>query len=194
MANTLENIAMNQCESLVHKARKGDQQSFGKLVGLWFKRVYNFCLRYFGDHDLAMEATQQTFIATHQNIRKLKEAKRFKSWLYVIALNQCREEDRKQKRKSWRSIFQHEEVMDIEDSFNHPEEAYREMEQEEILSDMLGRLPEEQRIIVIMKEYEGLKFREIAIALDISENTAKSRLYYGLKALRKMIEQSELDY
>jgi RNA polymerase sigma factor (sigma-70 family) len=52
---------------------------------------------------------------------------------------------------------------------------------------------EEQREVVIMKEYEGLKFREIAEILNISENTAKSRMYYGLDALRKVLEKKNIN-
>ena len=56
----------------------------------------------------------------------------------------------------------------------------------------LKKLPEDQKVVIIMKEFDGMKFREISEALDISENTAKSRLYYGLKALRKMMINSEM--
>ena len=59
-------------------------------------------------------------------------------------------------------------------------------EKAQLIMRAIQQLPEEQRTVLILKEYEGLKFREIAATLDISENTAKSRLYYGLKALRKM--------
>ena len=61
------------------------------------------------------------------------------------------------------------------------------------MGNILKTLPEEQKVVIIMKEYEGMKFREIAEALGISENTAKSRLYYGLKSLRKTIENSGLN-
>ena len=53
-------------------------------------------------------------------------------------------------------------------------------------------LSEEQREVVIMKEYEGLKFREIAETLSISENTVKSRMYYGLESLKKILERNKV--
>ena len=74
-----------------------------------------------------------------------------------------------------------------------PEKQYDRQERGEIVMDMLNMLPEEQRVVLIMKEYEGLKFREIADSLGISENTAKSRLYYGLKGLRKSFEEHHLN-
>ena len=68
----------------------------------------------------------------------------------------------------------------------------RKKQQRALVLQALQQIPKEQRTIIIMKEYEGLKFREIADMLEISENTAKSRLYYGLKALRKIFESNQM--
>lgn len=184
--------------SLISNAIKGDQQAFSKLVQLRYKRIYNFGLKYFGDHDLAMEATQKTFIAAHKHIGKLKTVGSFNSWLYTIAVNQCREEDRKLKRKwiipffSATATTEDVEIMarksQRENDFD-PERSLQQDELSAILLKALAKIPAEQKVVVIMKEYEGLKFKEIATALKISENTAKSRLYYGLKALKKILEQ-----
>ena len=192
-SESLRDIALTYSECLIEKSKHGDNKAFGKLVGLWFKRIYNFSLKYFNDHDQAMEATQKTFISVFKNIRKLKDNKSFKVWLYRIALNQCHEEDRRARRRPWYSILQSEDVLVKVEPHLDPEKQYNRHEREEILMDMIQMLPEEQRIILIMKEYEGLKFREIAESLGISENTAKSRLYYGLKGLKKSFEEHHLN-
>lgn len=194
MAEVLENIALYHSKSLIEKSRKGDEHAYGKLVGLWFKRIYNFSLKYFADHDLAMEVTQLTFIVVYKKIDRLKDVDSFKYWLYTIALNNCREEDRRQKKKPWYSILVSEDAKQVESKYGHPELEYQKKEKEELVAELLKTLPEEQKTIVIMKEFEGMKFREIAETLNISENTAKSRLYYGLKALKKLLEKSELNY
>jgi len=193
MAEILEKIAQSHSRNLIEKSQKGDEHAYGKLVGLWFKPIYNFSLKYFGDHDLAMEVSQQTFIVAFNKISKLREPDSFRYWIYKIALNHCREEDRRHKKRKWYSIFIHEEVKDFESRLGHPEVEYNRMEKEEMLADYLRRLPEEQKTVIIMKEYHGMKFREISDTLNLSENTVKSRLYYGLKALRKMMEKSELN-
>jgi RNA polymerase sigma factor (sigma-70 family) len=194
MAEVLENIAIYHSKSLIEKSRRGDERAYGKLVGLWYKRIYNFSLKYFADHDLAMEVTQLTFIVVYKNIGRLKDVDSFKYWLYKIALNNCREEDRRHKKKNWYSIFMSEDVKHIESKNDHPELEYQKKEKETLVAELLKTLPDEQKTVVIMKEFEGLKFREISEALNISESTAKSRLYYGLKALRKLLEKSELNY
>src|SRR6185436_14823573 len=101
-SETLLDIAMMHSDALIARAREGDKKAQGKLVQLWYKRIYNFAYKFFFDHDLAMEAAQKTFIAMHKNLPNLNEATRFRSWLYTIAVNFCREELRK--RKSARSV------------------------------------------------------------------------------------------
>lgn len=113
MPETLENIAIIQSQYLIHQAQNGDQKAFGRLVDLWYKRIYNFSLKYFGDHDLAMESTQKTIIAVYENIGKLKDNQRFRYWIYKIVLNQCRAEDRKRKQKPWHSIFHDKETLEV---------------------------------------------------------------------------------
>jgi RNA polymerase sigma-70 factor, ECF subfamily len=194
MTEAPEKSAVFKSMSLIVDTREGDEQAYGKLVGIWFKRIYNFSLKYFADHDLAMEVTQQTFIVVYQKIHTLKEIDRFQFWLYRIALNHCREEDRKRKKKRWYSLFTDNDVYMHESDIGNPESEYGSKETKELMTDLLNRLPDEQKTVIIMKEFEGLKFREIADVLDISENTAKSRLYYGLKALKKLLEKSELNY
>lgn len=193
MPETLRDIAIYHSESLIEKSRNGDHQAFGKLVGLWFKRIYNFSMKYFSDHDLAMEVTQRTFIVVHQKINGLRDIKSFKYWLYKVAMNQCHEEERSRKRRSWFSIFQPDIAKEIEDPVLNPQIEFQHRELEEFLQHMLKILPEDQKTVVIMKEYEGMKFREIAETLGISENTAKSRLYYGLKNLKKTMDEKGLN-
>ena len=196
-AGTLLDIAMVHSDSLIEQARNGDDKAVSKLVSLWHKRIYNFCYKYFSDHDKAMDMAQRTFISMYNSIGKLKDIKSFKSWLYRIALNHCHEEDRREKRHmvvSYRNDEESEEVVvNIRDAEPDPQKKLQIAELNEILMAALMEIPGEQREVLIMKEYEGLKFREIAEVLDISENTAKSRLYYGLSAVKKILKQRNIN-
>lgn len=199
-AETLPDMALMHSDSLVERARQGDRNAQGKLVQLWYKRIYNYCFKFFLDHDLAMEASQKTFISMCRNVEALQEVTRFKSWLYKIAVNSCREEARKVKNS--RSLsFDHLVKADAEDSptwekavrrNENPEQQFQQRELSDLLQQCLMELSAEQREVVIMKEYEGLKFREIAEALNVSENTVKSRMYYGLDALKRILEKRRI--
>lgn len=200
-AETLLDIAMMHSDALIQRAKQGDQNAQGKLVQLWYKRIYNFAFKFFLDHDLAMEVSQKTFISMCRNLSGLQDIARFKSWLYKIAVNYCREEARKMKGSkslSFNSVWNNE----AEDSprwessaqrHDNPERQLQQLELSDILQQALTELSEEQREVVIMKEYEGLKFREIAEVLNISENTVKSRMYYGLDGLRKILGKKNIN-
>lgn len=191
---------MMHSDHLIARAREGDKGAQGRLVQLWYKRIYNFGYKFFYDHDLAMEVAQKTFISLHKNIGSLQEVGRFKSWLYTIAVNYCREEVRKKKSSRSFSLSalnpgEGEESYRWEESHQrheNPERQLRHAELSDLLQECLMQLSEEQREVVIMKEYEGLKFREIAETLNISENTVKSRMYYGLDGLKKILEQKKI--
>lgn len=167
---------------------------------VWYKRIYNFAYKFFFDHDLATEATQKTFISMHRNISNLQDSGRFKSWIYTIAVNYCREEARKKKVK--RSVSLHDlRPGEAEESYRweeskmrheNPEHQLRQSELSDLLQKCLLELSDEQREIVVMKEYEGLKFREIAEVLNLSENTVKSRLYYGLDNLKTILAKRNI--
>ena len=200
-AETLLDIAMMHSDTLIIRARTGDQSAQGKLVQLWYKRIYNFGYKFFLDHDLAMEVSQKTFISMCKNLERLQDTARFKPWLYKIVVNYCREEVRK--KKGSRSLSfdlvwnrEHEDSPQWESSgrrYDNPEQQLQQLELSEILQNALLELSDEQREVVIMKEYEGLKFREIAEILNVPENTVKSRMYYGLDALKKILKKKNIN-
>ncbi len=193
-SGSLLDIAMTHSENLILNAQQGDREAFNKLVTLWYKRVYNYAYKYFSDHDMSMEVTQRAFIAMHRKISSLRSTDKFRPWLYKIVTNFCHEEERKLKRARERSATDEEgrAQMDETREFN-PDRKYAQSELAEILLEALNEISPEQKEVVIMKEYEGLKFSEIAEVLEISENTAKSRMYYGLSALKQIMTRKNIN-
>jgi RNA polymerase sigma-70 factor (ECF subfamily) len=82
--------------------------------------------------------------------------------------------------------------MPITRDFLTPEGVYQKKEMKEIVLATLQKIPDDQRKVILMKEYEGLKFKEIAEVLNVSENTIKSRMYYGLDAMRKILIEKNI--
>ncbi|NOZ61076.1 MAG: sigma-70 family RNA polymerase sigma factor [Calditrichaeota bacterium] len=186
---------------LIEQLIAGNRDRFNIMVDQWEKPIFNFALRYLGDDELARDVVQKTFIRVFKNIGKLKEAERFSSWLYQIATNLCKDEIKKRARREFLSIDRIQENSEnghlmpeelIDRGNNHPDAALNQKQIGSILQKALNQLPEEQRIVIIMKEYQGLKFREIAEALGEPLNTVKSRMYYGLNALKKIFEKSNI--
>ena len=120
------------------------------------------------------------------------DCKKFGSWLYKIANNLCLDELKRVGRKRATSLEALKSAPQTEIE-RAADSALMRNEAIVLLHKALLQLPIEQRVVVIMKEYEGLTFREIAEILNESENTIKSRLYYGLRALRKMFDSWKIN-
>lgn len=194
---------------LIHKFLTGPNSTegvsaFNTLVWRWEKPMYNFILRYLGKRDEARDLTQQVFIKVYRNLARLKDRERFSSWIYQIAANLCRDMIKQKRRRQSFSLENlqesgaleeaaHAELTLLPDAALHPDRVVSRSELKGILEKALQEIPEEQRIVVIMKEYQGLKFTEIAEALGLSVNTIKSRMYYGLSALKKILTQWQID-
>ncbi len=167
------------------EAIQGDRTALNRLVQLWYRRVYNLNLRYLGEEQAALEATQLTFVSVANGIHKLQDAGSFQHWLYRIALNHCRMAWRSQKRNRLDFPGEWDESSIID--YRQPDYLLQQKERNILIQQALQQLSPEQREIVLLKEWENLTFREIAALLDISENTAKSRLYYALNNLKKIM-------
>lgn len=175
---------------LIRQAQSGDRIALNQLFGQWYPRVYNMAYRYFHDEDLAADVSQQTFVSIQKSLSKLRDPQAFQAWLFRTAINCCHSLARKRQRHQ-SSL----EVISMDETRSGPVTPYQELNRKErsgIVLAALQKIPHEQREVIVMKEYEGLKFREIAEILQLSENTVKSRLYYGLKAMRKLLEDCRL--
>lgn len=178
---------------LIKNFLNGDVQAFNRLVNRWQQRIHRFAYRYFASHDDAKEITQKTFIKAYNKLDTLEDTEKFSAWIYRIANNLCLDETRRagRRRSAPMEALPNQPIADSLSS--NPDRVIQQENLESILQLALKQIPAEQRIVIIMKEYEGLKFREIAEILDEPENTVKSRLYYGLKKLRTLFDQWNIE-
>ena len=176
-------------EYLLRLARNGDGGCFGELVTRWEQKIYGFICRYVGNREEAKDLTQETFAKAYQNLGRLSDPKRFKSWLYKIALNECRMRFRRERGFTLTPLETYLESPREQLETATPEVVLSQKEAVEVLKHAFTRLPEEQRAVILMKEYQGLKFHEIAETLGVPLSTVKSRMYLGLKTLRRLMEK-----
>ncbi|MBN1782903.1 sigma-70 family RNA polymerase sigma factor [bacterium] len=187
--------------ALIARYLKGDMNAFNTLIWRWEKPLYNFILRIMGNREIAKDLCQTVFIRMYKQLKTLNDHERFSSWVYRIALNLCKDELKKKSRHRLLSL----DAMTDEDPDRDqckkqftdenaltPEDLMHHKQVERIIKTALKQIPEEQRVVIVMKQYQGLKFTEIADILDEPINTIKSRLYYGLRAMKKVLEESNL--
>lgn len=186
-------------EVLVRRFLEGDEAAFSQLVRQWEKPMYSFVYRFISEREESLDICQEVFTIVFRKVRELKEKSRFSAWIYKIALNQCRIHRREQRGKVMISLDVPPDeatadvrAADLPDRGMGPEERLSRQELAEQVRAALDRLTPEQRTVIIMKEYQGLKFHEIAEILDCPVSTIKSRMYFGLQALEKELRRRPL--
>jgi RNA polymerase sigma-70 factor (ECF subfamily) len=181
-------------EELVDSVLAGNVRDFDVLIERWQKPLFNFVLRFMNSEEEARDACQDSFVNAYRNLAKFKKQSKFSSWLFKIAINRCNTLLRKQKR--WKTFFDPMGDDDaFADSFAEEHNVEQAVEREQIyrrIRKAIANLPAEQKTVLMLKEFEGLKFHEISEMLDCPVSTVKSRMYYALDGLRKSLKLVEV--
>jgi RNA polymerase sigma factor (sigma-70 family) len=182
---------------LVASAQRGDVEDFNALVRLYEGRVYNLCYRMLGDPDSAADAAQDTFLSVFRNLRSFRGGS-FRSWMLRIATNTCYDALRARKRRPAISLDMDANEDDdasplqIADAAESPTDFVLRRELAVAIQHGLGSLPDEQRVILILSDIEGLAYEEIAQITNTNIGTVKSRLSRGRSRLRDVLKAGEL--
>ncbi|HYP29336.1 MAG TPA: sigma-70 family RNA polymerase sigma factor [Blastocatellia bacterium] len=179
---------MNDAQ-IIERTLGGEPEAFNMLVRRWERQIYGLTLRMLGRDEEAKDATQETFLSAYRNLSKFRGESKFSSWIYRIAINICNTKLRSRPKgllsiEEQRDVNGFEIAADLDDLSDN-------IQQEQIAAHVkraLQGLPPEMRQVIVMKEYEGLKFVEIAEILGIPLSTVKTRMYTGLSELRKRLE------
>jgi len=178
-------------EELVEEFQRGDPHAFDVLVQRWERKIQGAIYRIMGPEEDARDLSQETLLKAYRALGTFKKEARFSSWLYQIALNVCR--DRMRRRKSRPSVSL-DELMEggelaPQGRGPNPHELIEADDLSRAVAAAVDSLPPEQREVIVLKEYQGLTFLEIAQALDVPISTVKTRLYRGLGQLRQRLER-----
>src|SRR5262245_44038816 len=184
-------------EELVALATAGDLDSFNQLVRRWERPIFALAYRTLGREEDARDVTQETFLRAFRALPGFKGDSKFSSWLYRIALNLCRHWLRRDARRPMVNVPDgvevHELAVDKQETASVEDLAAR-AELSRAVKAAMELLPAEQRTAIILKEYHGLTFQEIADVMNCPLSTAKTRLYQGLTLLRRhLAEQGKFD-
>jgi RNA polymerase sigma-70 factor (ECF subfamily) len=184
-------------EELVTRATAGDVDSFNQLVTRWERPIYALAYRTLGREEDARDVVQEAFLRAFRGLKGFKGQAKFSSWLYRITLNLCRDWIRRERRAPIVQLPEGTDPVDLADERVAPTESVEELVARREMSSAVARamaeLPEEQRTAIMLKEYHGLTFQEIAEMLDCPLSTVKTRLYQGLSVLRRRLERRQAE-
>ena len=176
--------AVDETEAkLLAGAQGGNLFAFDEIVRRYQRRVYSTALRIVRRHDLADDVTQEAFLRAHRALSSYDRGRPFGPWICRIAANLAI--------NHVRSPEAREEALD-EGAFDRspaavsdgPLDAVLEKEARSVLEEAVGRLPPEQRAVFVLRTFEDLSYKEIALALDLSAGTVMSRLSRAREKLR----------
>jgi RNA polymerase sigma-70 factor (ECF subfamily) len=181
-------------EELVARSRGGDLDSFNQLVLRWERPIYALAYRVIGREEDARDVCQETFLRAFRALGGFKGQAKFSSWIYRITLNLCRDWIRRERRQPVAQAPEGIDIVELASQKAVPAESIEDLVARREIGQAVARamadLPAEQRTAIILKEYHGLTFQEIADMLECPLSTVKTRLYQGLTVLRRELERS----
>jgi RNA polymerase sigma-70 factor (ECF subfamily) len=180
-------------EAMRRVQRWADPAAFAQLVHRWEGPIRRLCVRMTGDEHRGEDLAQDAFARVFANRHRFEPTRRFSTWLWRIALNLCYEEARKLGRRGDRVADLGDESATpgpgwVADDDAGPEGRAVRAERVQLVRTALARLPESHRAVVVLREYENLKFREIAEVLDVPEGTVKWRMAEAMNQLSEQLK------
>lgn len=165
-------------QHLLHQAKQGDRQAFGRLVDRHMKRTYSVALRFMNDRHLAEEVVQESFVKAYQAIGSFRGDSEFTTWLYRIVVNLSLNAMKANKRTH----------VPFDTSLSASLTPVQQPSEDSVRTDLIRKaltdLPALQQQVVVLRHLEGHSTREVSRILQCSEGTVKTHLFRGLKKLR----------
>jgi RNA polymerase sigma-70 factor (ECF subfamily) len=158
--------------------RTGDRGAQQRLYELCHRQVYGLMVRMVGVQDAA-DVTQQVFLQLFRKIDSYAGHSKFNTWLYRLATNEALQHLRKGKRWKFQPLAR--------EPMSHHTSTIERNEQKELLDEALSRLDPELRLIFVLREVEGLSYREVAESMDIPEGTVGSRMNRARRQLQQLL-------
>jgi RNA polymerase sigma-70 factor (ECF subfamily) len=172
---------------LVDRLRRGDPRAFEELVIAYQHRVFGVALRMLGSRAEAEEAAQEVFLRAHRAIADFRGDAKLSTWLYAIASRLCMNRLTSGERRLLREG--EETLARIPSGHASPADELERSERDAALHRAIAELSDERRMVVVLRDLEGLSYEEIAAALDLELGTVRSRLHRARMDLKEKLER-----
>jgi RNA polymerase sigma-70 factor (ECF subfamily) len=185
---------MSADTDLISRAAGGDPSAFQALVERHRSMVYRVAYQFAGNHHDAEDIAQEVFIKVYRSLDRFRQDAQLTSWMYRIVMNACIDHRRRQ-RPTITAPFGDEaeqRMLNTPEDTPGPEDRAYAGELGQVLESEIGRLPNGQRIVFVMRHHQGMKLCEIAEALGLAEGTVKRQLHAAVHRLRQALTQANV--
>ena len=183
--------------ALISRCAAGDEMACAELVNEYQRMVFHLALHLLGDHDEALDLSQEVFLNVFRTIGRFRGQSALRTWIYRIVVNQARNRQRWWRRRHRAEQVSLEERLEKSgdqlpaSELVEPDRIFGQRELARRIWDALGHLPFDQRTVMILREIDGMSYDEIAFSLGVAVGTVKSRLTRAREALRTQLREAD---
>ncbi len=186
-------------KGVIEDCKAGNREAFERIVLFYQKWVYNVAYRMLGSSEEAKELAQDVFVSIFESIRELREETKFDAWLKQIVLNHCRNRWKYLKRRQYFTMGSIEDSVERDegrvprafiDPSDKPDILYEKKVIQEWIQKGLLRLKEEQRELIVLRDFQGYSYGEMGQILNLAEGTLKSKLHRARMDLKTILERN----
>lgn len=177
-------------DKFISELKNGDNEAYSRLIEMYSRRLYYFCLKLLGSTADAEDAVQTTFLKIYNGISRFEERSGLTTWIYKIAYNTCN--DILRKRKNECNVEKSDDIyLTVADERENVENEIVRREQEQIVYECIYRLSNVHRRFIVLRDLEGLSYAKIADMLNLNIGTVKSGISRAREKLLKLVEEYE---
>lgn len=182
---------------LIQRVLDGEGGAYRPLVERYQNRLYPMVMGMVRDPEEARDLVQNAFIKAYQNLSSFRVDSSFYTWVYRIAMNLAIDSCRKSRRRRTTGFDEAVAARDEDGAIlevhhvDSPQRALQRKQLQQTIFRALDELSEDQREVILLREVEGLSYKEIAESMDIPEGTVMSRLFYARKRLQTLLKGTD---
>lgn len=190
-----DSVELWRDRALLRRLRHGDERAFAELMRENQDRVYDLLVRMLGDREEALDLSQEVFTAVHAAVGRFRGDSRLSTWIFRVARNHCLNRlkylQRRHRGRTTELSKVPEAALEASCPSRRPDEALAESELKARVQQAIGQLDEEHRLLLVLRDIEGLSYHEIAEVTEQPEGTVKSRLHRARASLARIVGQFE---
>lgn len=181
---------MEEERQWIEEVLAGNKQAYAQIINKYKNQLYATILRMTKNPQDAQDLVQEAFIKVYHQLGKYEGKGTFSSWIYRVAINHCMDEFRKKRYKMQQLEISEDQVMNP----NHPEVIFLKKEKNRQLEKLIGTLPEEERIIILLRYVNELSYNEISELVETPVSNVRNKLHRAKKKLRETIKRDGGDF